>query len=160
MKWPFLGGFWALYPANMTRVCWNFNQRSVFHETKTGLSQFYLEQSFKSKCLSRNGHIQSWWFWSIFGPNFPPVNPKYCQKPIFFPRNCILMTINNTSARSQINYRILINLIKKTIFGAKYGLFKVKNWPVNKDQEVRDQVSTTFTKASNSWRTFGENFLL
>ena len=44
--------------------------------------------------------------------------------------------------------------------GAKYGLFKVKNGPVNKDQEVRDQVSTPFTEAPNSGLTVGENVLL
>ena len=47
MKWPFLGGFWALPPANMTQVCSNFNQRYVFHKTK-----IVSEQSFKIKCLS------------------------------------------------------------------------------------------------------------
>ena len=42
---------------------------------------------------------------------------------------------------------------------AKYGLFKVKNRPVNKDQEVGDQVITTFTEAPNSGLTVGETFL-
>ena len=65
------------------------------------------------------------------------------------------MTINNTSPRSQINHIILIKLIKKDHFEAKYGLFKGKNKPVNKDQEVRNQVSTTFTEAPNSGLTVG-----
>ena len=47
--------------------------------------------------------------------------------------------------KSQNSYKI--NL-KKSHFLAKYGLLKVKNSLVNKDQEVRDQVSTTFTKSS------------
>ena len=49
---------------------------------------------------------------------------------------------------------------KKKHFWGKYGLFKVKNWPVNKDQKVRDQFSTTFTEAPNSGLTVGENILL
>ena len=32
--------------------------------------------------------------------------------------------------------------------------------PVNKDQEVRDQVRVTFTEAPNSGLTVGEKFLL
>ena len=43
---------------------------------------------------------------------------------------------------------------------AKYGLFKVKNRSVNKDQKVRDQVSTKFTEAPNSGLTLDENVLL
>ena len=59
-----------------------------------------------------------------------------------------------------MNYRILTKLIKKIIFWAKNGLFKVKNSTVNKDQEVRDQVSTTFSKVPNSELTVGEKVLL
>ena len=73
MKWPPLRGFWDLSSTNMTRVQWNFNQRYVLHKTKT-----VSEQSFKIKCLSGNETYPSWWFWSIFGPNLPPENPKYC----------------------------------------------------------------------------------
>ena len=61
---------------------------------------------------------------------------------------------------SQINHRILGKAIKKNILGAKNGLFKVKNRLVNKDQEVRDHVSTTFLEAPNSGLTVGEYFLL
>ena len=43
---------------------------------------------------------------------------------------------------------------------AKYGLFKVKNRSVNKDQKVRDQVSTIFTEAPTLGLTLGENVLL
>ena len=61
--------------------------------------------------------------------------------------------------RYQVNHRILIKLIKKH-FWDKYGLFKVKSRLVNKGQEVRDQVSTSFTEAPNSGLTVGENVLL
>ena len=30
------------------------------------------------------GHTQNLQFWSIFGPNLPPENPKGCQKLNFF----------------------------------------------------------------------------
>ena len=38
--------------------------------------------------------------------------------------------------------------------------FKVKNWPVNKDREVRGQVSTTFSEFPNLGLTDGENFFV
>ena len=98
-------------------------------------------------------------FGQFLDPIFPP-KPKILPKTKTFYRNYILMISNNTSPRSQKNHRVLIKLIKKPIFGAKYGLFKVKNRPVNKDQEVRDQVGTTFTEAPNSGLTVGENVLL
>ena len=70
---------------------------------------------------------QRWWFWSISGPNLPPENPQYCQKPKFFPETTSVWLSNNTSPRSQINHGILKKLIKKPpILCAKYGLFKVK----------------------------------
>ena len=78
-----------------------------------------------------------------FGPFFPELHPY-----------------DYTSPRSQIKHRILIKLTKKLIFLVKYGLFKVKNRPTNKDQQVRDQVSTIFTEASNSRLTLVENVLL
>ena len=49
---------------------------------------------------------------------------------------------------------------KNQNFWAKNGLFKVKNRPVNKDQEVRGQISTTFSEAHNSGVTFGGNFFV
>ena len=136
MKWPLLGGFWALSPANMTRVCWNFNQRYVFHKTKT-----VSEQSFKIKCLSRNETYPKLMVLVLFWTNFPPENPKYCQKPNFLPESTSLWLSNNTSSRYQINHRILMKLMENPIFWAKYGLFMVKNRQVNKNQEVKDQVS-------------------
>ena len=59
--------------------------------------------------------------------------------------------------KSKNSYKI--NLKKTPFFGPNMD-FKVKNRPVNKDQEVRDQVSTTFTEAPNSGLTVGENLLL
>ena len=38
--------------------------------------------------------------------------------------------------------------------------FKVKYWPVNKDQEVRGQVSTTFSEFPNLGLTDGEIFFV
>ena len=48
---------------------------------------------------------------------------------------------------------------KKKVFWAKNGLLHVKNRSVNKDQEVRDQVSTIFMEAPNSGPTICEHFL-
>ena len=41
--------------------------------------------------------------------------------------------------------------------GGKNGLFKIKNRPVIKNQEVRSQVSATFSEALNSGLTVSEN---
>ena len=60
------------------------------------------------------------------------------------------------SPRSHVNHRILIKLIKKNIFWSKNGFFKVKNRPVNKDHEVRNQVTATFLNAPNSGLTISE----
>ena len=47
---------------------------------------------------------------------------------------------------------------KKKVFWAKNGFLHVKNRSVNKDQEVRDQVSTIFLEAPNSGLIVGEFF--
>ena len=52
---------------------------------------------------------------------------------------------------------MFIKLIKKIGVGGKNGLFKVKNRLVIKNQEVRGQVSTTFSEAPNSELTVSEN---
>ena len=57
--------------------------------------------------------------------------------------------------KSQNSYKI-----KKNIFGAKNEIFKVKNRPVNKDQEVRGQISTTFSETPNSGLTDDENIFV
>ena len=111
MNWPLLRSFWALSPANMSRICWNFDLRYVFHKTKT-----VSKQSFKIKCLSGNKTYPKLMVLVHFRAHFPPENPKYCQKPNFFPETASLWLSNNTSPRSQINHRILIKLIKKTHF--------------------------------------------
>ena len=53
-----------------------------------------------------------------------------------------------------------MKLIKKNFFWAKNGCFKVKNRPVNKGQEVRGQVSTTFSEVPNSGLTVDENIFV
>ena len=88
INWPLLGGFWALSPANMTRVCWNFNQRYVFHKTKT-----VSEQSFKIKCLSGNETFPNLMVLVHFWAQFSPRKLKILSKTKIFSRNYILMTI-------------------------------------------------------------------
>ena len=140
----------------MTRVCWNFDQRYVFHKTKT-----VSEQSFKIKCLSRNETYPKLMVLVHIWAQFPPPKKQNIAKnQTFFPETTPLWISNNTGPSSQINHRIIIKLIKKNIFWAKYGLFKVKNRLVNKNQEFRDQISTTFMVTSNSELTVGEIFLL
>ena len=85
---PLLGGFWAFSLANMTQVCWNFDQRYVFHKTKIDS-----EQSFKIKCLSGNKTYPKLMILVHFGAQFTPTKPKILTKTIFFSRNFILMTI-------------------------------------------------------------------
>ena len=131
MKWPLLGGFWALTPANMTRICWNFDQRYVFHKTKA-----VSKHSFKIKRLSGNKTYPKLMVLVHFWAQFSPRKPKILPKTKFFLETTSSWLSNNTSPRSQTNHRILTKLIKNPIFWAKYGLFKVKNKPVNKDQEV------------------------
>ena len=45
---------------------------------------------------------------------------------------------------------------QKVHFWGKSGLFKIKNRLVNKSQEVRGQVRTTFSEAPNSGLTTGK----
>ena len=109
------------------------------HNTKT-----VFEQSSKNLCLSSNGTYPKFivlvylWDW------FTPGKRKILLKNKTFPKTISLGLSNNTSPRSQKNHRILIRLIKKNVFWDQNGLFKVKNKSVVKDQEVKDQISTTF----------------
>ena len=48
----------------------------------------------------------------------------------------------------------------KTVSKQSFKIFKVKNRPVNKHQEVRGQVSTTFSEAPNSELTVDENIFI
>ena len=52
--------------------------------------------------------------------------------------------------------------MKKNFFagGGQKGLFKVKNRPVIKDQEVRGQVSTSFSEVPNSGLTDSEKIFV
>ena len=91
-----------------------------------------------------------------------PWETETLPKTKIFPETTSLWLSINPSPRSQINHRILIKLIKKNVFGggSQNGLFKVKNRPVNKDQEVRGQVSTTFSEVPNSGLTIYENIFI
>ena len=95
-----------------------------------------------------------------FWTQFIPGKPKILSKTRIFPETASLRVLNNTSTRSQINHRILIKLFKKIHFWYKHGLFKIKNRPVNKNQEVRGQVRTTFSEASNSGLTIGQKIFV
>ena len=89
-----------------------------------------------------------------FGTNLPAGNSNIAKKQSF-PRTTSLFLSNDTNPRSKINHRILVELIKKTPFFAKNGLFKIKNRLVNKDQEVKDQFNSTYLEPRNSGLTVG-----
>ena len=58
-----------------------------------------------------------------------------------------------TSDKSQNSYKINFKI---SILGAKIGLFKIKNRPVNKNQKVRARVTTTFSEVPNSGLTIDQ----
>ena len=154
MKSPFFRGGGGLIPFSTKygTSLLKFRPEVVSYKTKT-----VSKQSFKIKCLSRNGTYPELkvlvHFWAKFIPGKPKILPK---TRIFQTTFNILWLLNSTSTRSQINHRILIKLIKKIHFGGKNWLFKIKNRPVNKNQEVRSQVRTTFSEAPNSGLTISQ----
>ena len=149
LLWGFLSPFSPKYGTSL------LNSRPVVVSNKT---KTVSKQSFKVKCLSRNGTYPKLKIWVHFWVQFIPGKPKILPKTRIFPETTSLWLLNNTSTRSQINHRILIKLIKKIHFWGKYGFFKVKNRPVNKNQEVRGQIRTTFSEAPISGLTIGQNF--
>ena len=100
------------------------------------------------------GSTQIRWFWSILGQIYPQET-QILQKNKVFPETTSLFLSNDTNPRSKINHRIIVELIKKTPFFAKNGLFKIKNRLVNKDQEVKDQFNSTYLEPRNSGLTVG-----
>ena len=86
------------------------------------------EHSFKIKCLSGNRTYPKLTNLVHFWAQFTPGKPKILPKTKVFPET--------TSWN---------------------GLFKVKNRPEIKNQEVRSQDSTTFSEAPNSGLTVSEN---
>ena len=104
-KWPLFRGFWALSHANMTQVCWNFDQRYVFHKAKT-----VFEQSFKIPCLNGNKTYPKLMTLAHFWAQFTPRKPKRLPKTKIFSRNYILMTIKKHKSqvpdKSQNSYKI------------------------------------------------------
>ena len=147
LLWGFLSPFSPKYGTSLL----NSRPEVVSNKTKT-----VSKQSFKVKCLSGNGTYPKLKIWVHFWVQFIPGKPKILPKTRIFPETTSLWLLNNTSTRSQINHRILIKLIKKIHFGGKNWLFKIKNRPVNKNQEVRSQVRTTFSEAPNSGLTIGQ----
>ena len=156
-EWGIHGIFWCFFgcasPLNIATSLLKFLPEVVSHKTKR-----VSKQSFKIKCLSGNGTYPKLKVLVHFWAQFTPGKPKILPKTRIFPETTSLWLLNNTSTRSQINHRILIKLIKKIHFWGKYGFFKVKNRPVNKNQEVRGQIRTTFSEAPISGLTIGQNF--
>ena len=151
---PF-GGFLSPFSPKCGTSLLKFRPEVVSRKTNT-----ISKQSFKIKCLSRNGTYPKLKVLVHFWVQFISGKPKILPKTRIFPESKSLRLLNNTSTRFQINHRILIKLIKKINFWSKNGLFKIKNRPVNKNQEVRGQVRTTFSETPNSGLTIGQkNFV-
>ena len=108
-------------------------------------------------CLSRNGTYRKLKVLVHFWAQFMPGKHKILPKTRIFSETTSLWLLNNTSTRFQINHRILIKLIQKIHFWGKNWLFKMKNRPANKNQEVRRQVRTPFLEAANSGLTIAQN---
>ena len=110
----------------------------ISYQTKT-----ISKQSFKIKCLSRNGTYPKLKVLVHFAAQF---KPEIMPKTKIFPETTSLWILNNTSTRSQINHRILIKLIKKIHFWGKNGLFKIKNRPVKKIKRSEVRLEPHFQK--------------
>ena len=151
---PF-GGFLSPFSPKYDTSFLKFRSEVVTHKKKT-----VSKQSFKFKCLSRNGTYPKLKVLVHFWTQFIPGKPKILSKTRIFPETASLRVLNNTSTRSQINHRILIKLFKKIHFWYKHWLFKIKNRPVNKNQEVRGQVRTLFSEVLNSGLTIGQNIFV
>ena len=74
---PF-GGFIGVFSPKYGSSLLKLRPEVVSYKTKT-----VYEQSFKIKCLSRNGMHPKLTFLVHFGPNLPLENPKYCPKTRF-----------------------------------------------------------------------------
>ena len=141
MKLPLLGYFWAHSPQIWLKFAKILTRGSSLIRQRVCVNKFS-----KLSVKVETGCYQSWQIWSIFYDQYTPPPPPNQN----FKETTCLWLSNNESPRCQINHRIPIKLIKKPFLGLKNGLFKVKNKQANKDQEVRDQVSTTFSEAPNS----------
>ena len=151
---PFGGLLNTFSPKYRTSLL-KFRPEVVSHKKKT-----VSKQSFKIMCLSRNGTYPKLKVLVHLWAQFTPEKPKTLPKTRIFPETTSLWLSNNAGTRSKINHRILIKLIKKIYFGGKNGLFKVKNRLVNKNQEVRGQVRTTFSEAPNSGLTIDQKIFI
>ena len=96
-------------------------------------------------------------FCPILGPIYPQKTKNLARNKNFS-RNCIHCTIKlhksqvpHKSQNSCKNFQIY-----KTIFWSQNGLIKVQNGSEIKDQEVRDQDTTQFSKVANPGLTTGE----
>ena len=127
----------------------------VSHKRKT-----VSKQSFKIMCLSRNGTYPRLKVLVHLWAQFTPEKPKTLPKTRILPETTSLWLSNNAGTRSKINHRILIKSIKKIYFWGKNGLSKIKNRLVNKNQEVRGQVKTTFSEAPNSGLTIDQKMFI
>ena len=151
---PFGGLLNTFSPKYRTSLL-KFRPEVVSHKKKT-----VSKQSFKIMCLSGNETYPKLKVLVRFWVQFTPEKPKLLPKTRIIPETTSLWLSNNAGTRPKINHRILIKLIKKIYFGGKNGLFKVKNRLVNKNQEVRGQVRTTFSEAPNSGLTIDQKSLL
>ena len=129
-----LGRFLSPFSSKCGTSLLNFRQEVVCNKTKT-----VYKQSFKIKCLSGNGTYPKLKVWIHLWAQFIPGKPKIFPKTKIFPETTSLWLSNNTSTRSQINHRILVKLIKKSILGAKMNFLRLKKYACK--QKSRGQMS-------------------
>ena len=149
------GGLLSLFFPKYGTSLLKFQPEVVSHKAKT-----VSKQSLKIKCLNRNRTYPKLKVLVHFWAQFTPGKTKILPKARIFPETTSLWISNNTSNRSQINHRILIKLIKKIHFCDKKWAFKIKNRPVNKNQEAKGQIRATFSEAPNSGLTIDQNIFV
>ena len=119
MKCLLLGGFLGPFSPKHGSSFLKFRPEVVSHNTKT-----VSEQYFKIKRLSGNGTYSKLTVLVHFWAQFTPGKPKILAKNKILPETTSLCLLHNTSPRSQITYRILIKLIKKTFFRPKMDFLR------------------------------------
>ena len=104
-------GFLSPFSPKYGKSLLKFRPEVVSHKTKTVSKNF-----FKIKCLIGNETYPKLKGLVHFCSQFIPGKPKILPKTRIFPETASLWLSNNTSARSQINQRILTKFIKKNPF--------------------------------------------
>ena len=106
MKWLLFGIFWALTLPNIVWSCWNFDFNFDFN--------FEAVSNKKNSAWKILQSLGFWFKWNVvsvhIGAQFTVGKPKILLKTKISAKSPSLGIINNVSARSQKNHRILVKL--------------------------------------------------